>query len=95
MSLEDQYLREAASYAIKHPRRVVSENCTNYPGLHWLFRHAKLVHEKDPKARQFTHQGKQYAIVWQGLRMCVMHVATGTVLVGAAGVSDESKKPHP
>jgi hypothetical protein len=95
MSLEDQCLREAASYAIKHPRRVVSENCTNYPTLHWLFRYAKQVHAIRPKAGGFAYQGKQYAIVWQGLRMCVMHVATGIVLVGAAGVSDESKKPHP
>jgi hypothetical protein len=85
MSLEDQLLSEAQRYALKRPRRVISADCENYPGLHWLFRHAQLVREIRPKARQFVHQGVVYAIVWQGVRMCVMHARTGRLLVGAPG----------
>jgi hypothetical protein len=89
MAIEDQVLREAQSYAVKHPRRVISADCENYPGLYWLYRHAKFVRETRAKAKRFIHQGVQYSIVWQGLRMCVMHVRTGTILVGAPGGSHE------
>jgi hypothetical protein len=75
MGMEAQVLNEARLYRAKRPRR----------GLHWLFRHAQLVREIRPKARQFVHQGVVYAIVWQGVRMCVMHVRTGRLLVGTPG----------
>jgi hypothetical protein len=89
MSLELQALREAERYALKRPRRVVSANSDNYPALRWLFRNALQVRSNRPKAKQFTHEGVRYCIVWLGKRMAVMHVRTGLVLVGAPGVCNE------
>jgi hypothetical protein len=89
MSFELQALREAERYALKRPRRVVSANSDNYPALRWLFRSALKVRSNRPKAKQFAHEGVRYSIVWLGLRMCVMHVRTGRVLVGAPGAGYE------
>jgi hypothetical protein len=89
MSFELQALREAERYALKRPRRAVSASSDNYPALRWLFRYALQVRSNRPKAKQFTHEGVRYSIVWLGLRMCVMHVRTGRVLVGAPGVEYE------
>jgi hypothetical protein len=85
MSFEHQALREAERYAVKRPRRVVSANSDNYPALRWLFRYALQVRSHRPKAKQFTHEGVRYCIVWLGIRICVVHVRSGRVLVGAPG----------
>jgi hypothetical protein len=95
MKIENQVLGEAKSYAVKHAGRVASGSNANYPSLHALFRHAKLVSEIRPKAKYFTRQGVEYAIIRHGERICVMHDCSCTVLVGEVEVSDESEKPHP
>jgi hypothetical protein len=82
---EQQILREAWLYRYKHPRRVISADCENYPGLRELYRYALGVCSQRPKAKQFKHEGVRYAIVWLGERMCVMHLRTMRVLVGAPG----------
>jgi hypothetical protein len=89
MMLEAQVLNEARRYRAKRPRRVISADCENYPGLHWLFRYALRIRTKRPQAKLFAYEGVRYAIVWQGVRMCVMHVRTGWLLVGAPGGDHE------
>ncbi len=89
MSFELQALREVERYTAERPRRVLSANSDNYPALRWLFRCALQVRSNRPKAKQFTHEGVRYSIVWLGLRMCVMHVRTGKLLVGAPGAGYE------
>ncbi len=89
MTIEDQVLSEAQSYAVKCPGRVASGSNVNYPALHALFRHAKLVSESRPKDKYFTRQGVQYAIIRFNQRICVMHYRSCTVLVGEVEVSDE------
>ena len=85
----DDRRSSAERYALKHPRRVISGDCENYPALRDLYCHAKLVRDTRHKAKGFTRQGVPYSIVWQGKLMCVMHVPTGTLLVGAPGVEHE------
>jgi hypothetical protein len=89
MGREAQVLNEARRYAAKRPRRVIAGNCENYPGLRYLYWYAQWVRTNRPKAKQFTLEGVRYAIVWQGVRMCVMHVRTGWLLVGAPGGNHE------
>jgi hypothetical protein len=89
MKMEAQVLSEAQRYALKRPRRVISADCENYPGLLKLYRYAQWIRSKRPQAKLFAFEGVRYAIVWQGVRMCVMHVRTGKLLVGAPGTSDE------
>jgi hypothetical protein len=88
MALEAQLLREAQRYEAKRPRRVISADCENYPGLRWLYRYALWVRSQRPHAKQFRYEGVLYAIVWLGRRMCVMHMRTKRVLVGAPGVDE-------
>jgi hypothetical protein len=89
MPIEAQLLSEARRYEAKRPRRVISANCENYPSLRWLYHRALLILTKRPQAKLFTYEGVRYAIVWQGGRMCVMHMPTHRLLVGAPGTSDE------
>lgn len=81
--MEAQLLSEAQRYALKRPRRVISADCENYPGLNWLYRYALWWRSLQPREALFTYEGVSYAIVWLGKRMAVMHVRTGRVLVGA------------
>ena len=43
MRMEARLLQEARLYASKHPHRVVSADCHNYPSLNWLYRYATWV----------------------------------------------------
>ncbi|NJS35895.1 MAG: hypothetical protein HC765_04750 [Brachymonas sp.] len=85
MCMEAQLLREARLYASRHPRRVISANCENYPNLRWLYQYALWVRRQRAFTKQFTYERVRYAIVWIGRRMCVMHVKTGCLLVGEPG----------
>jgi hypothetical protein len=85
MTTEAEVLREAALYASKKPRRVAPGDCLNYPALEKLYRYAVFVHSNRPKAKQFAIDGVRYEIVWQGQRMCVMHVRSKRILVGEPG----------
>lgn len=85
MAVFHNAMREWGVYTRKHPRRVISADCENYPTLRWLFEYAVNLRAHKHLAKRFTVEGVQYAIVYIGWRMCVMHVRTGRVLVGAAG----------
>jgi hypothetical protein len=90
MSFETELLREAALYASKKPRRVVSADCTNYPYLRSLYSKAAVVRSMRPEAKQFSVEGVHYAIVWLGTRMAVLHMRSGRVLGGSSAYSDDS-----
>jgi hypothetical protein len=69
MTLEQQILYKAWLYECKHPRRVISAACENYPNLARLYRHALNGRSQRPEATQFVYEGALYAIVWLGMRM--------------------------
>lgn len=78
-------LRESNAYAANKPRRIPSADSPNRPTLEWLYKYAVWVRGKRPRAKQFTYEGVRYAIVWASGRMCVMHVRSARILVGAPG----------
>jgi hypothetical protein len=82
-------LQESIEYAAAKPRRIPSANSPNRPTLEWLYNYAIFVRSNRPSAKQFTHEGVRYSIVWAGGRMCVMHVRSARILVGAPGVRDD------
>ncbi len=79
-------LRESNAYTVNKPHRIPPSDSPNRPVLEWLYKYAVWVRSNRPNAKQFTYEGVRYAIVWTGGRMCVMHVRTASVLVGAPGV---------
>ena len=89
MRMEARLLQEARLYASKHPHRVVSADCHNYPSLNWLYRYATWVRGKRRNAKQFSHEGVRYAIVLLGDRLAVLHIKSGRVLVRAPGDRNE------
>ena len=78
-------LREAALYTATKPRAIPPSDSETRPALKFLYEYAVWVRSRRSKAKRFTYEGVQYAIVWAGGRMCVMHVQTARVLVGAPG----------
>lgn len=78
-------MRESTLYAVNKPRAVPPADSPNRPVLEFLFKQALWVRCMRPHAKRFSYEGVQYAIVWTGNRMCVMHVRSGRVLVGAPG----------
>jgi hypothetical protein len=85
MSTYLRALLESHAYAASKPRRIPSADSPNRPTLEWLYKYAVWVHGKRPRAKQFTYEGVRYAIVWASGRMCVMHVRSACILVGAPG----------
>lgn len=82
-------LRESDSYRAKKPRSIPPADSPNRPALEFLFRYALWVRSTRSRAKRFTYEGVQYAIVWVGSRMCVMHVPSARVLVGSPGVRND------
>ena len=79
-------LKESNLYTASKPRTIPPSDSDTRPALKFLFEYAVWVRAKRARAKRFNHEGVQYAIVWVGRRMCVMHVQTARVLVGAPGV---------
>lgn len=80
--------RESSLYTATRYRAIPPSDSNNRPALRRLYEYAVWVGTKRPKAKRFTYEGVQYAIVWVGGCMCVMHVKTARVLVGAPGPRD-------
>jgi hypothetical protein len=83
--VHSQLVSEADAYNVKHPRRVPPAGASNYPALSELFAYALTHYSEQPNHGHFVCAGEAYSIVWVGVRLCVMHVCTARVLVGAAG----------
>jgi hypothetical protein len=83
--VHSQLACEAAAYNVKHPRRVPPAGASNYPALSELYSHAVTHHNRLSNHAHFVCAGEAYGIVWVGARMCVMHVRTARILVGAPG----------
>lgn len=79
-------LKESTLYTATKPRTIPPSDSATRPALKFLYEYAVWICAKRPKAKRFTNEGVHYAIVWVGRRMCVMHVQTARVLVGAPGV---------
>lgn len=84
--LAGRALKESSRYTASKPRAIPPSDSDTRPALKFLYEYAVWVLAKRPAAKRFIHEGVQYAIVWAGGRMCVMHVQTARVLVGAPGV---------
>lgn len=82
-------LRESNHYRASKPRAIPPADSPNRPALEFLFRYALWVRCRRPRAKRFTYEGVQYAIVWAGHRMCVMHLPSARVLVGSPGPRHE------
>ncbi len=78
-------LRESALYTAQKPRGIPPSDSDTRPALKFVYEYAVCVRSNRPNAKQFTYQGVRYAIVWAGTRLCVMHVKTARLLVGAPG----------
>lgn len=78
-------LRESSLYAARKPSAIPPADSPNRPALEFLFRYALWVRSRRPRAKRFTYEGVQYAIVWAGKRMCVLHLPSARVLVGSPG----------
>ena len=78
-------LKESTLYTATKPRTIPPSDSDTRPTLKFLYEYAVWVRSRRSKAKRFTYEGVQYAIVWAGRRMCVMHVQTARVLVGAPG----------
>lgn len=85
LSFVSRALKESTLYTATKPRAIPPSDSDTRPALKFLFEYAVWVCSRRSKAKRFTHEGVQYAIVWVGRRMCVMHVQTARVLVGAPG----------
>ena len=79
-------LRESNAYASNKPRAIPAADSPNRPALEFLFKYALWVRARRPAAKRFTYEGIQYGIVWAGRRMCVMHMPSARIIVGAPGV---------
>jgi hypothetical protein len=89
MPLYLRALNESNAYAAIKPRRIPSADSPNRPTLEWLYKYAEWVNSNRRNAKQFTHEGVRYSIVWASGRMCVMHVRSARILVGAPGVRND------
>ena len=82
-------MRESHRYAAIKPRAIPPADSPNRPALQFLFKYALSVRCRRPRARRFTYEGVQYSIAWAGGRMCVVHVSSARILVGAPGARHE------
>lgn len=82
-------LRESIAYRVSKPRGIPPADSSNRPALGFLYRYAVWVRGTRPNAKRFTYEGVLYGIVWVGNRLCVMHVRSARILVGAPGVRHE------
>jgi hypothetical protein len=88
-SVEARALSESSQYAAAKPRRTPPADSPNRPILTTLYRYALWVRDIRPHAKLFRYEGVRYAIVWEGHRLCVMHMPTHRILVGAPGPRHE------
>jgi len=79
-------MRESIAYRVGKPRGIPPADSNNRPALEFLYKYADWVRGTRPRAKRFTYDGVLYGIVWAGDRMCVLHIRSGRVLVGAPGV---------
>ncbi len=79
-------LHESNAYAASKPRRIPPADSPNRPALEWLYKYAVWVRRNKPRAKKFTYERVRYAIFSVSDRMCVMHVQSARILVGAPGV---------
>jgi len=82
-------LHELGLYTANKPRAIPPADSPNRPALEFLFKYALSVRTRRPRAKRFTCEGVQYAIVWAGRRMCVVHVTSARVLVGSPGARND------
>lgn len=82
-------MRESIAYRVGKPRGIPPADSSNRPALEFLYKYAVWVRGTRPNAKRFTYEGVLYGIVWVGDRLCVMHVRSARVLVGAPGVRHE------
>ena len=82
-------LRESHRYTAIKPRAIPPADSPNRPALQVLFKYALWVRCRRPRAKRFTYEGVQYSIAWAGGRMCVVHVSSARILVGAPGARHE------
>jgi hypothetical protein len=79
-------MRESIAYRVAKPRGIPPADSPNRPALEFLYNYAVWVRSTRPRAKRFTYDGVLYGYVWAGDRMCVLHIRSGRVLVGAPGV---------
>lgn len=82
-------MRESIAYRVGKPRGIPPADSNNRPALEFLYKYAVWVRGTRPNAKRFTYESVLYGIVWVGNRLCVMHVRSARVLVGAPGVRHE------
>lgn len=84
-----QALRESHVYGCEKPRTIPPADSPNRPALELLFNVALSERAKRPNAKRFVYEGVRYSIVWAGSRMCVLHVPSARIIVGAPGPRSE------
>ena len=80
---------ESNCYASRKTHLIPPSDSIHYPTLKFLFKHAVWVLHTYSRPENFTYARVEYAIVWVGKCMCVMHVASARILVGGLDYKHE------